>query len=43
MAGATGIERISAAFEAARSELAVAWREQARAYSELLGWDPPAA
>ena len=29
--------------EAARTELATAWRELTRSYSELLGWDPPAA
>jgi hypothetical protein len=29
--------------EAARTELAVAWREMTRSYSALLGWDPPAA
>ena len=28
--------------DAARTELATAWRELTRSYSELLGWDPPA-
>jgi len=29
--------------DAARTELATAWRELTRSYRELLGWDPPAA
>ncbi len=28
--------------DAARVELAAAWREMTRSYSDLLGWDPPA-
>lgn len=28
--------------DAARTELATAWRELWRSYSELLGWEPPA-